>query len=233
MGFENSAMELGSRSLLLGADLSLTTHRYKLDSSFLRLPASEVLTLLQASLEKLRAQTEALETERDECEEGMTKLKAVLYAKFGSECLLRSRGTVRRRLTLWLESSSFHQPGKGRLSLDSPLRPQLYPLLRLLQYSHLLVFVLQPISATLLRQSRSSAEKRLRKSGDSTGNYSRMHRRQVTHLGSNGIGSEKMAVRPRRTGEIALSGLRSAREEGLLSAIPLQGLHWRAPEGLL
>ncbi|ORY89623.1 Prefoldin, subunit 4 [Leucosporidium creatinivorum] len=57
---------------------------YKLDSSFLRLPAGEVLTLLQASLEKLRSQTETLEKERDECEEGMTKLKAVLYAKFGT-----------------------------------------------------------------------------------------------------------------------------------------------------
>jgi hypothetical protein len=49
-------------------------------------------------LEKLRAQTETLETERDECEEGMTKLKAVLYAKFGSECSLCARGSFTRLL---------------------------------------------------------------------------------------------------------------------------------------
>lgn len=47
-----------------------------------------MLTLLQASLEKLRAQTEALEKEQEECEEGMTRLKGVLYAKFGSESCL-------------------------------------------------------------------------------------------------------------------------------------------------
>ncbi|KAI5479192.1 prefoldin subunit 4 [Pseudohyphozyma bogoriensis] len=57
---------------------------YKLDSSFLHLPASEVLELLQKSLAELRTKNEALEKERDECEEGMAKLKKVLYAKFGT-----------------------------------------------------------------------------------------------------------------------------------------------------
>ncbi|SCZ89700.1 BZ3500_MvSof-1268-A1-R1_Chr9g10562 [Microbotryum saponariae] len=58
---------------------------YKLDSSFLRLPASEVLTLLQSSLEKLNAEAATLRSEREECDQGMTKLKGLLYAKFGSQ----------------------------------------------------------------------------------------------------------------------------------------------------
>ncbi|KAK4705136.1 prefoldin subunit 4, partial [Phenoliferia sp. Uapishka_3] len=57
---------------------------YKLDSTFVHLPASEVLALLQESLAKLREQSESLENERDTCVEGMKKLKAVLYAKFGT-----------------------------------------------------------------------------------------------------------------------------------------------------
>ncbi|KAL8290102.1 hypothetical protein RQP46_003041 [Phenoliferia psychrophenolica] len=57
---------------------------YKLDSTFVHLPAAEVLELLQESLAKLREKSEALETERDECVDGMKSLKAVLYAKFGT-----------------------------------------------------------------------------------------------------------------------------------------------------
>ncbi|SCV69882.1 BQ2448_1276 [Microbotryum intermedium] len=57
---------------------------YKLDSSFLRLPASEVLTLLHSSLEKLNAEAESLRRKRQECDQGMTQLKALLYAKFGN-----------------------------------------------------------------------------------------------------------------------------------------------------
>ena len=63
---------------------TLMSCRYKLDSSLLHLPAARVLVLLQESLEVLRAENTTLETERDECEEGMTRLKGVLYAKFGS-----------------------------------------------------------------------------------------------------------------------------------------------------
>ncbi|KAM0747512.1 Prefoldin, subunit 4 [Meredithblackwellia eburnea MCA 4105] len=57
---------------------------YKLDTTFVHLPASEVLTLLQDLLEKLRSKAEALETERDGCHEQMEALKKVLYAKFGN-----------------------------------------------------------------------------------------------------------------------------------------------------
>lgn len=95
--------------------------RYKLDSSFLRLPAGEVLTLLQESLEKLRAQAERLEAEREECEEGMTKLKAILYAKFGCESAFGLGGSRRGAdpCPFWVAPSSFHQFGEGGLSRSS------------------------------------------------------------------------------------------------------------------
>ncbi|GAA5890790.1 hypothetical protein JCM6882_000665 [Rhodosporidiobolus microsporus] len=57
---------------------------YKLDSTFLHLPPSEVLEHLQASLGKIRGEVEALEKEKDECEEEMEGLKKELYAKFGT-----------------------------------------------------------------------------------------------------------------------------------------------------
>ncbi|GAA6040592.1 hypothetical protein JCM8097_008055 [Rhodosporidiobolus ruineniae] len=57
---------------------------YKLDSTFLHLPASEVLEHLQASLSKVRAQVDALEKEKETCEERMEVLKKELYAKFGN-----------------------------------------------------------------------------------------------------------------------------------------------------
>jgi len=60
-------------------------NRYKLDTTFLHLPASEVLDKLQANLAKLRATKDALEAEADEIEDKMKDLKAVLYAKFGGE----------------------------------------------------------------------------------------------------------------------------------------------------
>lgn len=63
----------------------MTFPRYKLDSSFLHLPAGEVLVLLQGSLSKLRAESDALATEKEDCQSGMNDLKALLYAKFGSE----------------------------------------------------------------------------------------------------------------------------------------------------
>lgn len=69
--------------------LTDAVRRYKLDSSFLHLPASEVLTLLQEAIAKLRDQTTTLLQEKEDAEEGMTKLKAVLYAKFGSKWTLR------------------------------------------------------------------------------------------------------------------------------------------------
>lgn len=59
--------------------------RYKLDSSFLRLPASEVLTLLQTSLKSLKDRQTTLQDEKTQCETEMDELKAILYAKFGSE----------------------------------------------------------------------------------------------------------------------------------------------------
>lgn len=44
-----------------------------------------MLVLLQGSLTKLRAESDALATEKEECQSGMNDLKALLYAKFGSE----------------------------------------------------------------------------------------------------------------------------------------------------
>ncbi|GAA6006032.1 hypothetical protein JCM10207_007318 [Rhodosporidiobolus poonsookiae] len=57
---------------------------YKLDSTFVHLPPSEVLEHIQASLTKIRGEVEALEKERDGCEEEMEGLKKELYAKFGN-----------------------------------------------------------------------------------------------------------------------------------------------------
>ncbi|KAM0789637.1 hypothetical protein ACM66B_000441 [Microbotryomycetes sp. NB124-2] len=56
---------------------------YKLDSSFLHLPASQAVERLQQTLSNLKQQTLDLETERDDSERQMDELKKVLYAKFG------------------------------------------------------------------------------------------------------------------------------------------------------
>jgi hypothetical protein len=60
------------------------TGSYKLDSTFVHLPPSEVLEHIQASLAKYRTEVEELEKEKDECEAEMEGLKKELYAKFGS-----------------------------------------------------------------------------------------------------------------------------------------------------
>ncbi|BGP41063.1 hypothetical protein JCM10450v2_005085 [Rhodotorula kratochvilovae] len=57
---------------------------YKLDTTFVHLPASEALEHLQTQLDKIRNEVDALETEKTECEEQMEALKKELYAKFGS-----------------------------------------------------------------------------------------------------------------------------------------------------
>lgn len=104
-----------STAALLPARTPLTPttwRRYKLDSTFVHLPASEVLALLQESLAKLRTQAEALETERDGCVEGMKELKAVLYSKFGSVSLLMPTMVSMETLT-WLSCSSVDQPRAG------------------------------------------------------------------------------------------------------------------------
>lgn len=101
-----------STAALLPARTPLTPttwRRYKLDSTFVHLPASEVLALLQESLAKLRTQAEALETERDGCVEGMKELKAVLYSKFGSVSLPLPT-TVSMETLTWLSCSSVDQP---------------------------------------------------------------------------------------------------------------------------
>jgi prefoldin subunit 4 len=59
--------------------------RYKIDTTFVHLPASEALEHLQAALEKIRTEVDALETEKQECEDKMDELKKDLYAKFGSK----------------------------------------------------------------------------------------------------------------------------------------------------
>lgn len=60
-------------------------HRYKIDTTFVHLPASEALEHLQAALEKIRKEVDSLETEKQECEDKMDELKKDLYAKFGSK----------------------------------------------------------------------------------------------------------------------------------------------------
>ncbi|POY73932.1 hypothetical protein BMF94_3014 [Rhodotorula taiwanensis] len=57
---------------------------YKIDTTFVHLPASEALEQLSASLEKIRTQVDALESEKQQCEDKMDELKKELYAKFGS-----------------------------------------------------------------------------------------------------------------------------------------------------
>ncbi|GAA6002857.1 tubulin-binding prefolding complex subunit GIM3 [Rhodotorula paludigena] len=57
---------------------------YKLDSTFVHLPAEEALSHLQAALEKIRTEVDALEDEKTKCEELMDELKKELYAKFGN-----------------------------------------------------------------------------------------------------------------------------------------------------
>lgn len=59
--------------------------RYKIDTTFVHLPASEALEHLQAALEKIRTEVDSLETEKQECEDKMDELKKDLYAKFGSK----------------------------------------------------------------------------------------------------------------------------------------------------
>ncbi|GAA5825638.1 hypothetical protein JCM5353_007516 [Sporobolomyces roseus] len=57
---------------------------YKLDSTFVHLPISGALELLETSLGEVSKQVEELEREKGECEEGMDGLKKVLYEKFGN-----------------------------------------------------------------------------------------------------------------------------------------------------
>jgi chaperonin cofactor prefoldin len=57
--------------------------RYQRLSSFIHLPAGEVVSLLQEQQSSLEAQLEALETEREEADEAIAALKQTLKAKFG------------------------------------------------------------------------------------------------------------------------------------------------------
>lgn len=87
--------------------------RYKIDTTFVHLPASEALEQLSASLEKIRTQVDALEEEKQQCEDKMDELKKELYAKFGSESL-RLRSLVSSRsmsLSLFLRSGSCSRKG--------------------------------------------------------------------------------------------------------------------------
>lgn len=71
--------------LIRNTDQHFHIHRYKIDSSFVHLPAPEILILIGTSLTKLKSELDLLELEKLECEEGMIELKEVLYAKFGSK----------------------------------------------------------------------------------------------------------------------------------------------------
>lgn len=89
-----------SPPLLARSHLKLTfirslTYRYKLDTTFLHLPASEVLEKLQANLDKLRAKKDALEAEEEDIADKMKELKTLLYAKFGCEFLMYPLARVR------------------------------------------------------------------------------------------------------------------------------------------
>ncbi|TNY22227.1 Prefoldin subunit-domain-containing protein [Rhodotorula diobovata] len=57
---------------------------YKLDTTFVHLAAPEALSHLQAQLDKIRSEVDALEAEKDECAQQMDLLKKDLYAKFGT-----------------------------------------------------------------------------------------------------------------------------------------------------
>ncbi|GAA5913859.1 hypothetical protein JCM8208_004773 [Rhodotorula glutinis] len=57
---------------------------YKLDTTFVHLPASEALEHLQAQLDKIRSQVDALEADKQSCADQMDALKKDLYAKFGT-----------------------------------------------------------------------------------------------------------------------------------------------------
>lgn len=88
--------------------------RYKLDTTLLHLPASRVLSLLQTSLTSLRAQTSELETEKEECEEGMKGLKEVLYKKFGGELL----SSISRMRTQGKELTVLDSRGTDSINLE-------------------------------------------------------------------------------------------------------------------
>ncbi|GAA6023349.1 hypothetical protein JCM8202_001400 [Rhodotorula sphaerocarpa] len=57
---------------------------YKIDTTFVHLPASQALEQISAALEKIRTEVTQLEDEKRECEDKMDELKKELYAKFGS-----------------------------------------------------------------------------------------------------------------------------------------------------
>lgn len=67
------------------ADTCVPLHRYKIDTTFVHLPASQALEQISAALEKIRTEVTQLEDEKRECEDKMDELKKELYAKFGSE----------------------------------------------------------------------------------------------------------------------------------------------------
>ncbi|CAO1613404.1 unnamed protein product [Sympodiomycopsis kandeliae] len=57
---------------------------YKLADSFIHIPQSKALELLERDTEKIDSEIESLKKDIDECEEGMKKLKVILYGKFGN-----------------------------------------------------------------------------------------------------------------------------------------------------
>lgn len=73
---------------LAGGTRPLTRNRYKLDTTFVHIPASEALEHLQSHLEKIKNEVDSLEEEKAKCEETMDELKKELYAKFGSRSSL-------------------------------------------------------------------------------------------------------------------------------------------------
>jgi len=96
-----------------------------LDSTFVHLPISEALELLETSLGEVSKQVEELESEKGECEEGMEGLKKVLYEKFGSESLSSLLHVSRSVAVLtWIYFVGTHrldQPGTRRLNTIIPI----------------------------------------------------------------------------------------------------------------
>jgi hypothetical protein len=90
---------------LIDAVLILSMDSYKLQSSFLHLPAARVIELVQATLGDLDNSLSSLQDEAETAQREMGKLKAQLYAKFGST----SSHTSSLRVFQNLRAIEFHR----------------------------------------------------------------------------------------------------------------------------
>lgn len=79
------------------------------------MPPSQALERCEEAKQKLSDRIEELEKEVEECEEGMKKLKVVLYGKFGSASHRSYPHQSRHQADMYHPSiHREHQPRKGR-----------------------------------------------------------------------------------------------------------------------